>query len=61
VELHGEADGGDRFEAAEAAESRDGLGVARIDGQALEVDEEALEALFDLLDGEEVVGGACEG
>jgi hypothetical protein len=39
VEFHGEADGGDRLEAAEAAESRDGLGVARIDSETLDVDE----------------------
>jgi len=56
VELHGKSDGGDRLEAAEASQGRDGLGVARIDSETLDVDDEVLEALFDLLDGEDVVG-----
>ena len=56
VQLDGEADRGDRVDAAEAAQRGDGGGISRVESEAFEVDDQGLESLFDVVDGEEVVG-----
>lgn len=56
VQLDGEADGADGIEAAEAAQRGDGSGIARVESEMFEVDEQGLDALLELVDGEEVVG-----
>ncbi len=56
VQLDGEADRADRVDAAEAAQRGDGAGVAGVESETFDVDDEGLRSLLDVFDGEEIVG-----